>query len=91
MIAAAYNPNPEVITVLVQSGANVNANDEAGVTPLMWAAAMNSNPEVITAFLSLGANPKAKDNSGKTVMDHARKNKMLRGADILRKLEEVSR
>ena len=87
MIAAAHNSNPEVITVLVQAGADVNATDASGVTPLMLAAAGNSNPEVITVLLSLGADPKAKDNSGKTAIDHARKNARLRDTDALSKLK----
>ena len=91
ILAAAYNSNPEVITVLVQTGANVNARDESGLTPLMWAAANNSNPEVITALLNLGSDPKAKDDSGQTAIDYVRKNEKLRGTDALSELEEASR
>ena len=90
MIAAAYNSSPDVITALIQAGANVNARDENGLTPLMRAAISNSNPEVITAFLSLGADPQLKDNSGKMAIDYARNNEKLRDTDVLKKLEEAS-
>ena len=55
MLAAGFNENPEVITTLLQAGANVNAQDNDGATALMWAAQYNESPEVITTLLQAGA------------------------------------
>ena len=55
MWAATNNPSPEVVTVLVGAGADVNARAKDGRTPLIWAAGMNRNPKVLTALLSCGA------------------------------------
>ncbi len=52
--AAWYNTNPEVITALVDAGADVMARDENGDTPLHRAAG-NTNPDVIKALIVAGA------------------------------------
>jgi ankyrin repeat protein len=62
MLAAKNNPNPEVITILLKAGANIEAFDVYfHATVLLWAAAYNPNPEVITTLLQAGANIAAKD------------------------------
>jgi ankyrin repeat protein len=67
MGAAAYNQNPEVITILLKADAGIEARDSAyGGTALMWAAANNENPEVIAALLKAGADIKAEGNGGWT-------------------------
>ncbi len=56
ILAAAYNKNPEVITVLIKAGADLNARDpNYGATALHWAATYNPNPDVISALLEAGA------------------------------------
>ena len=69
MNAAWSNENPEVITVLLKAGAEVNASADYGETPLMRAAEKNTNPEVITVLLKAGADVNAKNNGGKTALD----------------------
>jgi ankyrin repeat protein len=67
MYAARFNPNPEVITVLLKAGAKIEAHDPGnGSTPLMHAAYNNPNPEVITTLLKAGANIEARDFFGGT-------------------------
>jgi len=61
--AAAYNPNPEVITVLLKAGADIKARNKDGETALMLAAQYNQNPEVITTLLRAGADLEARDSS----------------------------
>ena len=78
------------ITEAIADGANVNATNDAGWTPLISAANCNDS-EVITALLALGADPKAEDGKGKTAMDYARKNKNPENTEAFRRLEEASR
>lgn len=70
MCAAHYNEDPEVISALFRAGADVNAKDIRGQTPLIHAV-YNSNPEMITALLNVGALTGVRDNWGRTAMDYA--------------------
>ena len=86
------NPNPEVVTTLLDTGSNIEAVDFMGRTPLMIAAEADPNPEVIIVLLKAGADAKARDKAGKTAFDYAKTNYYLRvrGVDALRKLQEAS-
>jgi tetratricopeptide (TPR) repeat protein len=68
-----YDPDPkaEVVVALRGAGADLNAKDSDGVTPLMGAAQYNSNPDVVTALLKAGVDVNAKDKQGKTPLMHA--------------------
>ena len=44
MWAAMSNPNPAIITTLLENGAKVDDRNNDGLTPLMWAAMGNPNP-----------------------------------------------
>ncbi len=66
--AAVSNPNPEVITALLGAGADVNARDKDGMTPLMFAAVHNPNPEVASTLLAAGADVNARDKDGMTAL-----------------------
>ena len=91
MAAAGWNPNPEVITVLLAAGADIKARDTYGRTPLMAAARDNRNPEVIIILLKAGGDGKAKSSAGKTAFDYAQGNAKLKGTDAYRELEEASK
>ena len=52
------------IIAAIDNGADVNATDNNGFTPLMAAADSNSNPKVITVLVEAGANVNAKDLAG---------------------------
>jgi ankyrin repeat protein len=59
---AVGNENIEIIQLLLQYGANVNAQDRRGVTPLM----KNKNKKVADLLLSYGADKTLTNKSGLT-------------------------
>jgi ankyrin repeat protein len=68
MAAAATNPDPEVVSVLLKAGADVKSIATTGAvlygaTPLMHAAAWNT-VEIVTALLRAGSDVKAEAELG---------------------------
>ena len=51
---------------LIQDGANVNAKNDTGTTPLMIAAGNNPNPEVLKVLIEAGADVNAQNKDGST-------------------------
>jgi len=65
ILASIFATNPEVITVLVDAGADIEERDSFfGWTPLMLAARSNKNPEVIRKLVALGSDINIKDADG---------------------------
>lgn len=87
MYAASNNPDPAVITALVQAGADINIRTPEGWTALMYAARDNSNPAVATRLLQLGANPTLTNNQGLTAADYAARNTNLQGVPMTAPIE----
>jgi len=77
MLAAEHNENPDVLSVLIQAGADVNAMSYYGETPLMLAAEHNENPDVLSVLIQAGADVNAKNpkEDSTPLMDAARRNK----------------
>jgi ankyrin repeat protein len=91
MVAAAENGNPDVLTTLIEAGADVNARDIDGWTPLIMAAKNWRNPTgMITALLNAGADAKVKDKAGKMAINYAKENERLSDTDALRALQNAS-
>lgn len=70
----------DVASVLqaIENGANVNAQDEFGQTPLMYAAGSSSNPEIISSLIKAGASLNTQTSTGWTALMYAaRDNKNL--------------
>ena len=88
LLEIAGGAGPEEVRQLIQGGADVNAKNNLGWTPLMLAAYNNSNLATLTALLDAGADAKAKNNEGKTALDYARMNEKLKDTEALRLLEE---
>lgn len=65
LMVACDNPNPKSAEALIKAGANVNAKDCEGKTPLHYAA-RNPYKEVAEALLSNGSDVNTKDNTGCT-------------------------
>ncbi len=73
MLASAHR-ELALVQLLLDSGANVNAVDIRGMTPLIYAAASEDrNAETLKLLLARGANPTAKDQHGQTAIDWVRK------------------
>ena len=64
MLAARISSTPEIVQLLLEKGADVNARSTDGRTPLMFAA--SSTPEIVTLLLEKGAEIEARDNKGMT-------------------------
>jgi ankyrin repeat protein len=63
---------PHHIRLLLESGADVNAKDRHGITPLMYASAMG-NTDLAICLLNAGANPLLKDTlRGRNFLMYAR-------------------
>ena len=54
------------VKAALAAGADPNARNEIGNTPLHYAATGNNNPSVIVAFIEAGADPNARTESGHT-------------------------
>lgn len=63
-------PKPAVIRLLLAAGADANAVDFEGATPLMYAAEVGM-PEVLRALLKAGADPDVQDAEGRTALMYA--------------------
>jgi hypothetical protein len=87
---AAERDNPDIIDLLIESGATVNLEDDNGNTPLHIAAGY-SNKVVVWALLNGGANIHAKNNEGETPYDVAIKNKKTELTEILGKTVDINR
>lgn len=58
--------------LLIDAGANVNAIDDNGKSPLMWALE-NDNAELAVLLINAGAKTTLADNKGKSIQDYAKK------------------
>jgi len=70
-IVARAADNLEVVTTLLRGGADPNARNRAGLTPLMRAARGAWSSELIERLIEFGADPGLKDPEGKTALEHA--------------------
>ncbi len=68
MWAANWNPDPEVVSILLQAGADINAKDQDGMTALMYASGWNQEPEVAIRLVQAGADLDARDQDGMTAL-----------------------
>ena len=68
--AARQTTNPTIVRLLLQAGADPNAPNDSGLTPLHQGA-RNNNPMVVTHLLDAGADLNARDNDGYTALHWA--------------------
>ncbi len=79
---AIFTQRPEFLRLLVDKGADVNARDNTGDTPLT-AAAKRGDVASIRYLLDHGAERNVKNNEGLIALDHARRLGHLEAAKIL--------
>ncbi len=84
------NDNYDVVKKMIDLGADLNARDNNGDTPLFMAAYGNKNPEVIKALLKYGADVNIRDDSGKTALEYTYKNYRARKI-LLHYKEQINR
>ncbi len=82
LISCAAHGNDTGVAQALQDGADMEARDENGLTPLMWAA-QQMNPAVVALLLERGANPRVCDNSGWTPLHCAASSGSLEGLEKL--------
>ena len=70
---ATITNRAEVIPELAKAGVNINAIDEAGFTPLMYAATIDfGDTATLQALLAAGADKTIRNASGRTALQQAR-------------------
>lgn len=71
MYAALITPDPNVISTLIELGANVNDKDDSNFTALLYAVLKNENPEITATLIRSGADVsifnKKEDDSDMTI------------------------
>ena len=68
---AAVDGDLAVVEKLIAGGADPNARDKFGATPLHRAVGRNGNPAVIETLIAGGADPKARNKDGWTPLHYA--------------------
>jgi ankyrin repeat protein len=82
---AAIRGDATIVRMLLAKGADANAKDAAGSTPLFWAVRSDyDSHDVVDVLLKAGADPNAKDLAGENALDLARRRGMIRSERLLR-------
>lgn len=71
LFAAVTSKDLTALTAMVERGADVNARNDAGQTPLMLAATQSGSEKLIELLVFQGADIRARDKSGMTALMHA--------------------
>lgn len=95
MLAAAFNSSIEVVEMLLDAGARVNARNNRGRTALMYAAQYNG-PRVVEMLLEAGADPSVRTvprgggmEYAKHAAHYAAANPKLKGTTVFERLRET--
>lgn len=86
LFAAVAEKDLPALAAMVERGADVNARNVAGLTPLMVAAKQGRSEKLIELLVFLGADLRARDLSGMTALMHAAAKGELENAELLLQL-----
>ncbi len=81
---------PQQIAAALKTGANVNAANSKGHTPLMLAAMHNTHYQVIGLLINSGADVNAKSKPGITALAYAEKNTHIRDSNTFARLKSLT-
>ncbi len=82
---AALGGDAEVVKLLLDHGAEINARDqESGATPLSYAASLG-RAEVVDLLLTRGADATLKNTRGQTPLDLAEQNDQKEISELIRR------
>ena len=88
LMRAAFEGQKDIVKLLIDNGAEVNAVDDNNSTPLMWAVGGNRDfPNVVKLLLEAGAYVNYKTSSayfGQTALDMAEYGKLTRSIAVLK-------
>ena len=66
IVAAAHSTSAEIVKLLIDSGAELEASDPLGMTPLLFATGNSSPPEIVKLLIDSGAELEVTDLLGMT-------------------------
>lgn len=82
LMEAAGSANSDIISILLEAGANIDYITDGGFTPLMIASQYSENLKNLEILLHSGADAKLRTDDGKTVFDFAKENENIKGTDV---------
>jgi hypothetical protein len=93
LMNACDSKNPvEMVSLLLDNGADINAQDPSGKeTVLMYAVEYAPSQELISLLLDRGADPNLTNSDNKTALDIAAGNESLKGTEAYRRLESMTK
>jgi uncharacterized protein len=75
LFLAIIQNNPDLVKTMLAKGADVNAKDSTGSTPLMWAAYSEvDDPSILKMLRSAGAEVNVKNSYGESALTWAKRN-----------------
>jgi ankyrin repeat protein len=85
MMISGYGSH-DVLEALIDAGADVNATDSNGFTPLIVGAVLADDPDIIATLIEAGADVDAESADGMKAADFAERNDALRGTAVHKRL-----
>ena len=85
---AAQQGNDDMVECLVEAGANIDASDVYGESPLFWAV-NSGHLSTVKLLIALGTSTKSKDRAVKTAVKHARRGNEQNYQDIVATLKSA--